>query len=86
MKDALIADCSSFFCLQELKRKFVVALPGEHFPVDQHKPAVFVDQDLLRPECGVRDIEVVQEVDCANDVIDHADDLYLLVEDVDHLP
>ena len=64
----------------------VVGRDAEEAALNEEVLPLSVEEDCLGPDRPVRDIVVIEEVQCSNEVIDHADYLYLLEEVVRHLP
>jgi len=70
---------------QKLASQLIVTLDGEKLPIDHDELALCIHEDRVQPDCPVGDVEMVQEVECAHQVVYHAHYFDLLVVVVDYL-
>ena len=64
----------------------VVGVHPEDHSIDQHKLALFIHHNRIGPHCFVGMLDVVEEVQCTHNVVDHPQDLHFLVVQVYCLP
>lgn len=75
-----------FFINKFFETNFIIAGQLKNKGINKYKLAFFINHDIVGTNCLVPVFQVIQKVKSSNNVIDHSENFYFLVEYIGYFP